>query len=447
MKTPFLTNHKSTLGSVLIVVMIVCLGLVALTLVFGSSMVMAYRGADNSQAGQQADQAIEGAARYAEYLMTQVTRPGAMPDSTSFQSDSLPIADATFWFIGQPGSTDPIDKPAFGLVDEASKLNLNTATFDMLMALPGMTSDLAISIIGWRTAVSGSDSASSSMATTSTVKGGRFESPEELALLSGTDATLLYGQDLNLNHVIDSNESDSGKTFSTGSTDNRISSGLLEYLTVFSREPNKSSDGSARINVAQLPIPPAAQSPALTTLLTNSFDSSRAREIETKLRTAGRFNSVLQFFVRSGMTEPEFEKIAPSLTAKTGDYLTGLVNVNTASATVLACIPGIGADKAAQLISTRTSQATPPVSLAWVVPILGEDGAIQAGPYLTVNSYQVSADVAAVGRYGRGYRRTRFVIDNSTGTPHIIYRRNMTPLGWALGSDVRATLAMKKEMK
>lgn len=437
------------MGSVLIVVMIVCLGLVALTLVFGSTMIMAYRGADNSQAGQQADQAIEGAARYAEYLMTQVTRPGAMPDSTTFQSDSLPVGDATFWFIGEPTSTDPIDKPAFGLVDEASKLNLNTATFDMLMALPGMTSDLAISIIGWRTSVSGSATASagSVTTTTSTVKSARFESVEELALVSGTDSSLLYGQDLNLNHVIDSNESDSNTTFSTGSTDNRISSGLLEYLTVFSREPNKSSDGSARINVTQLPVPPAAQSPALTTLLTNTFDSSRAREIETKLRTAGRFTSVLQFYIRSGMTEPEFEKIVPSLTAKTGDYVTGLVNVNTASATVLTCIPGIGSDKAGQLISARTAQATPPASLAWVVPILGEDGAIQAGPYLTMNSYQISADVAAVGHNGRGYRRTRFVIDNSTGTPRIIYRRNMTPLGWALGSDVREALAMKKETK
>ena len=79
MKTPFLTNHKSTLGSVLIVVMIVCLGLVALTLVFGSSMVMAYRGADNSQAGQQADQAIEGAARFFDtfYRKENKTRTGS----------------------------------------------------------------------------------------------------------------------------------------------------------------------------------------------------------------------------------------------------------------------------------------------------------------------------------------------------------------------------------
>jgi hypothetical protein len=54
------------------------------------------------------------------------------------------------------------------------------------------------------------------------------------------------------------------------------------------------------------------------------------------------------------------------------------------------------------------------------------------------------ADVAAVGRNGRGYRRTKFVIDASGTTPRIIYRRNLAPLGWALGSDVRELLASLK---
>ena len=185
----------------------------------------------------------------------------------------------------------------------------------------------------------------------------------------------------------------------------------------------------------------------MTTLLGKIVDANRARAIEQRLRAAGTLRSVLEFYLRSGMTEAEFGKISWSITAKSGAFVTGLVNVNTASATVLACIPGIGSDKAASLVATRATQTTPPENLAWVVPILGEAGAIAAGPYLTANSYQVSADIAAVGRYGRGYRRTRFVIDNSTGTPRIVYRRNMAPLGWALGSDVRDTLASKKEMK
>jgi len=49
-----------------------------------------------------------------------------------------------------------------------------------------------------------------------------------------------------------------------------------------------------------------------------------------------------------------------------------------------------------------------------------------------------------VGRYGRGYRRTLFVIDNSTGTPQIVYRRNLASMGWALGADARQMLASAK---
>ena len=439
MNTPASILHaKTTVGSVLIVVMLVCLGLVSLTLVFGNAMLMAYRGEDNNQAGQQAQAAIEGAARYAEYLMTQVARPGAMPDPTTFQSEALPVGDATVWFIGEPSSTDPVDKPVFGLVDEASKINLNTAPEALLLNLPGMTADLAAQIVAWR---SNSSASTTAVFSTSTIKNAPFESPDELILVSGTDSSLLYGDDANLNHVLDSNEESSGATSSSSDPDRRINSGLLEYVTVFSREPNTRADGSSRINITQ-PF-----STGLRELLTNALSSSRAREIEKKISTAGKITSVLQFYLRSGMTEEEFEKIAPDLTAKSGTYLTGLINVNTASSAVLACVPGLDADKAAALVSTRSSQATPPVSLAWIVPILGEQSAIQAGPYLTTNSYQWSVDVAAVGRHGRGYRRTRFVIDNSTGTPRIVYRRNLSHLGWALGGDARKTLDLKKETK
>jgi hypothetical protein len=63
----------------------------------------------------------------------------------------------------------------------------------------------------------------------------------------------------------------------------------------------------------------------------------------------------------------------------------------------------------------------------------------QAGRLLTGQSYQFTADVAALGPFGRGYRRSRFVFDLSEGTPKIIYRQNLGSLGWALGRETRAT--------
>ena len=44
-----------------------------------------------------------------------------------------------------------------------------------------------------------------------------------------------------------------------------------------------------------------------------------------------------------------------------------------------------------------------------------------------------TADVAAIGHHGRGYRRTLFVFDTSGGTPQIIYRRDLNRMTRALG--------------
>ena len=145
-------------GSVLIVVLIICLGLVSMTLMLGHTMLMAYRGADNEVAGRQADAAIEGAVQYAEEQVSNVDQPGEMPDPDNYEAEAVPVDEAAFWFIGLPDPSDTSNMPAFGLVDEASKLNLNTATVAMLDNLPGMTEDLAEAIVAWRNSSSASPS-------------------------------------------------------------------------------------------------------------------------------------------------------------------------------------------------------------------------------------------------------------------------------------------------
>ncbi|XHR30206.1 MAG: hypothetical protein ACFUZC_06530 [Chthoniobacteraceae bacterium] len=463
---PFLpTPSQRARGSVLIVVMIVCIGLVSLTLVFANTMALAYRGEDNALAGRQAEAAIEGGARYAVYLFSQVNREGGLPDPNDFQSDTLPVGEATFWFIGVSSgsaSQSTSDQPVFGFVDEASKLNLNTASATVLQGLPGMTSDLAQAVVTWRsstsgaatsgTSTSGTSSSSSSVIRNSTNKYAPFESVEEIALLvSGSGSQdILYSADYNANHVLDGAErtqaasSSMSNAFSTGSAatpafDNGLNPGILEYATVFSREPNTLSDGTTeRVDVTK------TSGTALSTLLTSDLGTARSNEIITKLQASGTVNSVLGFYIHGALTETEFDSISPKLTAKSGTYVKGLVNPYTAPAAVLACLPGIGSAKAELLVTTRAQQTTEPASLAWVVSVLGQSDALKAGPYLTANSYQISVDVAAVGRNGRGYRRTRFVIDKSTGTARIVYRRNLTPLGWSLGSDVRQQLVQQQ---
>jgi hypothetical protein len=66
--------------------------------------------------------------------------------------------------------------------------------------------------------------------------------------------------------------------------------------------------------------------------------------------------------------------------------------------------------------------------------------ALASGDFITTHSYQFTADIAAVGAYGRGYRRVRFVFDMSEGTPVILYRQDLSRLGWALGEQARQNL-------
>jgi DNA uptake protein ComE-like DNA-binding protein len=448
MKSPALRSPSSlggSSGSVLIVVLVVCLGLVSLVLVFGHSMLMAYRGTDNELAGRQADQAIEGASRYAQYLLATSGTDGAFPLPTTYQNEAVPVGDAFFWFIGRPGDTDAADQPAFGLVDEASKLNINAATVEMLQLLPGMTPELAAAIIDWRdvneTPTAGGAESETYMLRQPSYgsKNAPFESVEELALVNGADMTILYGEDTNMNGVLDPNEDDGSKTPPDDNSDKKLDPGVLEYLTAYTREPNLNVSGSARINVSTA----AAQNQPLRTMLSGTFGQPRAAEIQQGLGNS-QPKSLLEFFIRSGMTEDEFDEIADDISVSNAQYIVGLVNVNTASEAVLACIPGIGPDNAPSLIAARANRATPATNVAWVASVLERQAAFQAGPYLTAQSWQVTADIAAVGRHGRGYRRTRFVIDKTGDTPKVVYRRNLAPLGWALGDQVRQTLAAKE---
>jgi type II secretory pathway component PulK len=148
------------------------------------------------------------------------------------------------------------------------------------------------------------------------------------------------------------------------------------------------------------------------------------------------------------MTAEEFDKIAGSLTINSGpqNLYPSPINVNTASDAVLACIPGLSG-KRSSILAARLKRAQQS-GIAWIVDAIGDrQVARSVGPYITGESFQVTADVAAVGRYGRGYRRTKFVIDTGSGTPRIIYRRNLAGLGWALGDQVRTELASYKSLR
>lgn len=429
-------------GSVLIIVIWICLGLVALTLYFANSMTAELRAADNRVVDVAARQAVEGGTRYAGYVLSQFAVNGTVPRREDYKAEELPVGDASFWFIGRDTNQRPTNEPVFGLVDEASKINLKTANRRLLEALPGMTPELVDAILAWRSSSNsgGSDGTYGRLDPPRLNKAAQFESVDELRLVYGATLDILFGEDTNRNGALDDNENDGDQSAPRDNQDGLLQPGILEYVTVYSSEPNTRAGGGRRINISTQQM----REQQLRNLLQQRFGPGRTTQIEQAVGNR-QIDSVAEFMVRSRMTAEEFAQIRGDITASTNATIQGLINVNTASETVLACIPGIGPENAAAIVAYRLAHPDLLTSFAWLPDIIGRENTISAGQYITDRSYQFTADVAAVGHSGRGYCRQKTIFDMTRGTPRIIYHQDLTAYGWALGTQVRQIAAAAKE--
>jgi type II secretory pathway component PulK len=449
--------RAATRGSVLVIVIWIVFGLVAMTLYFGHSMSMELRAEDNRAAAMESSQAIEGAARYISCVLSNLTTPGVMPDLAVYQNEAVPVGNAHYWLIGRNwSSSDPPTTPHFGLIDEASKLNLNFTGSNALSMIPRMQPDVLANILAWRSTNTSSASGGAESDTYMRnqppylCKNAPFETVDELRLIYNMDIDSLYGEDANLNGILDANENDGDTAPPSDNRDGILDPGILEYVTVYTHEPTKMTNGTtARYNIATFTS--LTDNQKLISALTNGtgIAYSRASTIVNQATQGARpgttpFTSPLQFYLLSKMTVTE---IAQAEYTIRGLNVQGLVNVNTASQAVLACIPGLTNGQAATLVSYR-QQNTNNLngSIGWVTQSgLQTSDLTLAGPYLTGKTYQYMADIAAIGHDGRGYRRMRFVFDLAQGgAPIIRYRQDLTHLGWALGKDVRDKWVMAK---
>jgi type II secretory pathway component PulK len=442
----FQVDERAERGSVLIIVMWICLGLVAIALYFANSMSYELQASDNRVSGLAADQAIEGAARYVGYVLQNYATNGAVPATNYFVCAAVPVGDAKFWLIGRDTSGQNLTEPTFGLVDEGSKLNLNTVNTNVLSYLPNMTIDFANAVMDWRgtNGIVSLDYASLGYVP----KYAPFETVDELRLVYGATVDLLAGDDLNRNGALDANEKSSG-----GSGD--INYGLLEYSTVYTREPNFHSDGTSLTNVntsSRQTIQSLLQADGVSSA--TAMAQSIYRSIHPNAGGLNNYNGILDLAVRCrnlGMSEADFAKIYNDVTTSTNTYFRGRINVNTAAADVLtALFMGLNVDEqtalaAAQTLITYRQQNQQNLgTVGWLIDALGNNSpvitALQRGDYVTTKSFQFTADIAAVGPFGRGYRRVKFIFDTSEGTPIILYRQDLSRLGWALGDKARQTL-------
>ena len=382
-------SSRSRVGAVLIIVLWIAFGLVGITLYFGQSMFFEYKGANQSIAGAQAEQANNGALRYFFYTLNNaLEEEGDFPSELIMQTEQIQIGQATVWMLGRSGETVTLTDPHFGVIDECAKININTAPFEVLELLPTITPEFAAAIVDWRdedddVTENGAEALMYSLQSLPYgCKNAPFETVEELRLVYGATVEMLYGEDTNLNGVLDPSENDGMQTPPLDNQDGILNFGILEHVTIYSK--------------------------MLAEEESEDMDSSNNSENQ-----AGNRNSQQQ---RGGEEEVPFQ-----------------VNVTTASAIVLACLPGMDEATAQQIVSYRLANPDSTEGLEWVSEAVDSEMVQQALPYLTDKTQQFTLDLAAIGSNGNGYRRVRYVVDASGEAPVVLHRRDMQRFGWALG--------------
>lgn len=421
-------------GSVLILVLWIVFGLVTVTLYFSHSMFFEYLSAENRMATVQAQRGIEGVSRYIKLALTNQVDVLDPIGAISSRTDPYLIGDAMVWAIGRDTADTRPTIPVFGLVDESAKLCLNSATQEMLEKLPNMPVELAAAIVDWRDE---DDEISENGAESETyllrepsyeAKNAPFESVEELFLLVGATPELLLGEDTNRNGILDPFENDGDLNPPSDNQDGTLDFGLLEYLTVYGQRPRYDLEQNEMVDLNN------SDTEDLREFFETEFGTDRANAI---LENSGQtqYQSLLDFYQRSGLTADEFDSITKKIIIVTNDLPieAGMINANTAPAEVLACLPGMDIAIAEQFVADRSSLERTDGALSWVVDVLDGEVLVEAGPYLTGSSAQYTADLVGIGARGRGYSRAQFVIDISEGVSKIVFRKEMSHVGWALG--------------
>ncbi len=424
-------------GTILIVTIWVVLVLAGLALVFARSMRIAAIVAANHVASLKAESVAAGAS---EFIMAQLAagdqETGDLMDSEPYEA--VELGEDYFWVLRSNLEDD--DKFDYGLTDEAGKVNLNSASEEMLLRLPGMTAELAASIIDWRDEDSeispggAEDEYYLLLSEPYNCKNSELETVDEILLIKGASEELLYGEDTNLNGILDDHENDGDLSDPDDNRNGRLDTGFYDYVTVYSVEANIDSEGNARININD-----AGARGDLQSALQEILKEERTLEVMSLVSTRPSFANILNFYFMTGLEFEEFTQIADRLTTSDEEIMPGIVNVNTASKEVLLCLPGLEENDADALLSYR-GRNNELDSIAWVTNVLDREKAVGIGTYITVRSFQYSADIVCLSGNGRAYKRYKAVFDTQGGMPEVVYWKSLTYSGWPLNREIVAAL-------
>jgi len=449
-------------GSALVATVWVIIALTAVVLVLSRTMIVEATVSKQRISMAKCSAAEQGVEQYLLSVVASAMLTPGYSDEISYEQRQL--GDCYWWLI-KPNPSDPTIQ-SFGIDDEAARLDLNTATYDQLMLLPYMTDELASSIIDWRDTdddITGTDGAEDnyymSLPTPYHCKSAPFESIDELKLVRGATPEILWGLDTNHNGVLEASEL---MVDNPVVTPDEYARGIMPFLTVHgvlatnpptdtSTLPTTDASGNALVDV---------HSPAVTTLtgIVNDANGTSRGLIDWAIQGNGSTGQLVNTWSQLTWIAPATATIGGNANTNqatntaVSNIILAKVNVNTASRDVLIAI-GLTEGEADSIISYREGSYDPAnkSNVAWVLdqitetktapPIeIAEGQSVGIGAFLSGTSTVYSAEIVTVSRDGRAFKRVKVIIDATTGTPHIIYRRDMTDGGWPIDPAIREAL-------
>jgi competence ComEA-like helix-hairpin-helix protein len=312
---------------------------------------------------------------------------GAFLDDPADFGD-VPMGRGMFRVIRSPGAGETPGRTIFGLADLGGRLDVNRASAEELRLLPGMTEEIAAAIIDWRdgdheTSPGGAEvDYYASLALPYLCRDGPIESILELLRVRGIAPDLLLGEDANGNGSLDPAEDDGPARPPMDDADGVLDGGWSDLLCVESRVLNITNRGERRVDLKTAKEDVLTRIDGISPELAKAIAASRKFEsianlldvtavVETAPGQPGQPSptppdgaSQAQPQAPGGPATPGstgeklvnealFRTIADAVSVGPETELRGLVNINTAGAAVLACLPGMTDELAAAVISWR----------------------------------------------------------------------------------------------
>lgn len=300
----------------------------------------------------------------------------------------IPFGRGTFSVIRQ-GARDEGGGIIYGIRDEESRLNINTCGMEELTRLQDMPPETAAAIQDWRDRDNNPQPGGAERDYYASLKppyiprNGEIQTIREMLLIRGVTPTLLLGEDLNANGLLDPEENDGEETAPPDNHNNALEAGWSGIFCVNSVTINKTAAGEPRINIQTASETDLATIPGVTSDIAKAIVEYRG---QTKFENISDIMDVARLAPQNAsqrnqvqqpnnpnqpgqpqqqpqratvgpklISEEMFADIADDITIDNASTQKGLININTASLAVLSCLNGLNEQLAQNIINHRSS--------------------------------------------------------------------------------------------